>query len=83
MTKKQAQWLVDFYKPRMGYRVDGKTIQWHIDAINIINNTSRGVPSCKCEYLITAKIAQSTFAQHEEEIMKLYNEVPKRTKKGL
>jgi len=73
MTKEQAQWLIDEFKPIRRGTVNGKTIGVFIKAINIILNQSRRIPSCGCEFGVTATIANSAFDQHEQKILKLYN----------
>ena len=74
MTFENAKWLVEFWKPKMNYRVDRAYVQHAVKAINMMTGGNRSVPSCSCEFLVTAKIAQNMFSQYEQEIMKLYND---------
>ena len=82
MTKEESQWLYDFYRPRMGYRLDGSTMSWHCKAITILSGTQRNIPSCPCEYKVTATIAQSMYNQHEQQIISVYN-TPEQTEEPV
>lgn len=81
MTKDEAKWLYDFYRPRMAYRLDGTTMSWHCKAITILSGKKRDIPSCPCEYKVTATIAQSMYNQNEQEIIAL-NTTPEPKTRG-
>ena len=81
MNRLDAIWLTEVFKPKRHLRIDRSTIGMFIEAINRIMGTNRVVPSCACEFKITAQIANSAFEQHEGEIEKLYHTKPKGRKK--
>ena len=78
MTSSDAKWLVDTFNPQRKGTINKSTIGMFIKAINIILNQSRRIPSCGCEFKITAQIANSAYEQHESEILAAY---PKRGRK--
>lgn len=73
MTKSDAQWLIDVFEPKRKLRIASSTIGMFVKAINIILEQNRKVPSCGCEYKVTATIANSAFDQHYDEIKQIYN----------
>jgi|VirMetMinimDraft_7_1064189.scaffolds.fasta_scaffold05934_5 pyruvate/2-oxoglutarate/acetoin dehydrogenase E1 component len=81
MVKSDAQWLIDVFEPKRKQRIDHTTISMFVKAINIIMEQNRKVPTCGCEYKVTAQIANSLFDQHYNEIMSLYNESTRGRKK--
>ena len=81
MTKSEATWLVEEFKPKRYLRIDKGTIAMFIKAINLIMKSNRAVPTCSCEWKVTAQIANSAFDQYEAEIMEVYNSITKRGRK--
>jgi len=81
MTKSDAQWLIDVFEPKRKLRIASSTIGMFVKAINIILEQNRKVPSCGCEYKVTATIANSAFDQHYAEIMSVYNSKTRGRKK--
>jgi len=81
MTKADAVWLVEEFAPKRRLRIDSSTIGMFIKAINIILEQNRNVPSCGCEYKVTATIANSAYDQHEQEILSIYNKPTRGRKK--
>ena len=81
MTKSDAQWLIDVFEPKRKLRIASSTIGMFIKAINIILGQNRQVPSCSCEWKVTATIANSAFDQHYAEIMSVYNNKTRGRKK--
>ena len=71
LTEGEARWLVEFYAPKMTYQINNTSIQYHQKAFNYIKGTNTPVPSCSCQYVSAAKIAQSLYSQHEAEIRKI------------
>jgi len=71
LTQEQAKWLVEFYAPKRTHQINNTTIQYHQKAFNYIKGTNSPVPSCSCQYVSAAKIAQSLYSQHEAEIKEI------------
>ena len=83
MTKSDAQWLVDVFKPKRHLRIDSSSIGMFVKAINIIMGSNRSIPGCSCEWKVTATIANSAYEQHESKILELYNKPTRGRKKKL
>ena len=81
LQQEDARWLVEFYAPKMGYRIDNSTIQWHNKAFNLIKGSNDPVPSCNCHWVSASRIAQSLYGQHEAEIKAVAYPVKKTRKK--
>ncbi len=81
MTRSDAVWLIEVFKPKRHLRIAKDTIGMFVKAINILLEQDRKVPGCGCEYKITAQIANSAYDQYESEIEKLYNSKPRGRKK--
>ena len=73
MTKSDAKWLIEEFEPKRQLRIAGSTIGMFVKAINIILEQDRKIPSCGCEYKVTAAIANSAFDQHYSRIKEIYN----------
>lgn len=81
MTSSDARWLVDTFDPQRKGTINKSTIGMFIKAINIMLNQSRRVPSCGCEFKVTAQIANSAYEQYRDEIERLYNQKSRGRKK--
>ena len=81
LTQQQAQWIVEFYAPKMNHRIDNTSIQWHQKTFNYIKGTNAPIPSCNCHYVSAAKVAQSLYSQYEADI-KAIAYPPKTTTRG-
>ena len=81
ISKADAVWLVEEFAPKRRLRIDSSTIEMFVKAINIILEQNRNVPSCGCEYKVTATIANSAYEQHEQEILAAYNKKTRGRKK--
>lgn len=73
ISKADSIWLVEEFAPKRKLRIDSSTIGMFVKAINIILEQNRRIPSCGCEYKVTATIANSAYEQHEQEILNSYN----------
>ncbi len=82
MTRSDAQWLVDVFNPLRKGTISNSTIGTFIKAINIIMDSNRSIPSCSCEFKVTAQIANSAYEQYQDEIEKLYNSKPRGRRKN-
>lgn len=71
ISKQDATWLVEFYGPKKGYRVDNTTFQMFLRAYNIMKNTNRQVSCFSCEGRSIAAMAKSMYEQYEEDIKKI------------
>lgn len=81
MTKADATWLVEEFASKRRGIINSKTIGMFVKAINIILNQNRSIPSCGCEFKVTAVIANSAYDQHEQEILSIYNKKTRGRKK--
>ena len=81
LTKADADWLLNVYQPRKDGIVNGATISMFIKAINLMRATNNVVPSCGCEYLTRAKMANSYFGQYKTEIETIANKTTRGRKK--
>ena len=81
LTKTEAEWLLNVYQPKKDGIVNGTTIPMFIKAINYIRGTNSTVPSCGCEYLTRAKMANSYFEQYKTEIETIANKTTRGRKK--
>ena len=71
LTKQDAQWLLNTFQPMRHGRIANSTIGMFVQATNLISGKNTTVPSCGCEYKVTAAIANSYFDQYKSEIEKL------------
>jgi hypothetical protein len=81
ISKQEATWLVEEFNPMRGLKIDKTTIPKFIKAINIIMEQNRRIPSCGCEFKVTAQIANSAYNQFETEILAVYNKPTRGRKK--
>jgi hypothetical protein len=68
ISKTDAQWLLNDYGPKRGYRVDNSTFQMYLKAYNILKGTDKKVDCMSCEGRAIAAMAKSMFEQYEGEI---------------
>ena len=79
ISKTDAQWLLNDYGPKRGYRVDNSTFQMYLKAYNILKGTDRKVDCMSCEGRAIAAMASSIYEQHEAELKAIAT--PKRGRK--
>jgi hypothetical protein len=74
LTKDEALWLLNDFQPKMGGIVNGKSMgKYFIPARELITGKPSEAPGCGCHFLAYAKMTQSMFNQHKEEITVLAN----------
>jgi len=71
LTKEEAKWLIEFYGPKRGNRIDNTSIGWHNKAFNYIRGTQQPIPDCSCQWTAASKIASSLYDQHEAAIKEI------------
>jgi hypothetical protein len=81
ISKTDAQWLLNEYGPKRGYRVDNSTFQMFLKAYNLMKGTDRKVNCFTCEGRAIAAMASSMYEQYESKIQKIANARKRKTKK--
>jgi hypothetical protein len=68
LSQEDAKWLIEDYNKIRGYGRVNDWIDYHIKAMSLIRDTVYNKPSCNCEFASYARMANSFFEQHYEEI---------------
>ena len=80
INKTDAQWLVNEYAPKRGYRINSDTFGTFLRAYNLMKGTNKEVNCFSCEGRTIAAIAKSMYDQHEEEIKTIATKTTRKKK---
>ena len=82
LTREEAQWLINEYKPKSKGRVCSITMgKWFIPARSLMMGKQVDAPGCACQNKSYVMMTNSLFNQHEEEIKRIATE-PIKPKRG-
>lgn len=79
ISKTDAEWLLNVYAPKRGYRVDNGSVGMFLKAYNLMRGGEKKINCFSCEGRAIAKIASNMFEQYEAEIQAIAK--PKRGRK--
>ena len=85
LTKAEAKWLLEEYKPKATLRIDGHTMDTlFLPARRLLTgNLELQKPSCGCEFKVFSQVTNSILNQFEGEIKKLLEEpIKEKPKRG-
>ena len=69
LVQEQAIWLIEQYKPKMGGRLDGTTMDtYFVPARALMTGKPASRPGCACHYKAYAAMTNNMFGQYEAEI---------------
>jgi len=69
LTKEQAIWLIEVFSTKMNGIVNGKTMgEYFLPAREYIMGKPAEAPGCGCHYLAYAKMTNSMYGQHYDQI---------------
>lgn len=77
ISKEEAQWLLNDYGPKRGYRVDHSTVPMFLKAYNLMKGGDRKIECTSCEGKAIAQMASSMFEQYEGSIKARAGVLPK------
>lgn len=81
ISKEEAQWLLNDYGPKRGYRVDHSTVPMFLKAYNLMKGGDRKIECTSCEGKAIAQMASSMYEQYEADIKAIATKTKKRKKK--
>lgn len=69
LTKEEAIWLIEEYKPKSGGRIDGTRMDtYFVPARSLMKGQKSERPGCSCQFKAYVMLTNSMFGQHYEEI---------------
>jgi cyclopropane fatty-acyl-phospholipid synthase-like methyltransferase len=68
ITQEQARYIIEEVFPKVGYRIDAKTLEWWMKAHNYAFKEQVGIPGCSCEYIQTYNVWSSRLSQYRQQI---------------
>ena len=82
INKQEAEWLLNEYAPKRGYRIDNSTISMFLKAYNLMKGGDKKVNCTSCEGKAIAAMANSMFEQYEADIKTIATKTKGRKKKN-
>jgi len=86
LTIEDINWLLNDYNRIRNYGKVNSWIDWHVKALQLIKGSAQK-PDCACSWAATARIASSTYEQHEQQLkdrlVTLENPVIEDDQKGI
>jgi len=65
LTLEEIKWLLIDYNRIRNFGKVNQWIDWHVRSMQLIKGNAEK-PSCSCSWAATARVASSTYEQHEQ-----------------